>query len=377
MDVLTLKEQFAERIQLYKEKKEREKAKLTRLFEEEKLRHRSAYRFTPVEILEIKRGLETHLEEMVEFLVGHKYTLTPSGYYYLWELPFKVGYKGIFDLNKPHWTVPAQDLIWFWVEMRRDGRNDDEWNFHSACVEIKQWLKMLEAGAFKKANPSVVEYHRQKRQHDLRRSLADLFKEGKLESITLRRQYGDGRMKTKRVSVLALRRALQVVDPEVWGNVQSYEFWNFIVDWMNDEEGRWVKFEKQFKKRENTEQVFLVLTLDGYETPEEEQNREREELFAKEHAEHVAGKLKALEHAKLVAEAEVREVAERKKKDEEYVAARAAMTPEQKEEESRKVWENMIKNSPIVFTSFLKDDPSLSRYIPEDCRYPFEIAVRH
>jgi hypothetical protein len=170
------------------------------------------------------------------------------------------------------------------MECRRDGRSDDEWNFHTACIEIRQWLKQVKAGQFKAPMPSVVRYHQEQRQKDLRRSLADLFKEGKLGSITLQRQFGDGRMKTKRVSVLALRRALQQANPVTWGNVQANEFWNFIVTWMEQDNGRWIKFESQFKKCRNAQQGLLVLTLTGYETQEEEEWRKNQEWHAGEDA---------------------------------------------------------------------------------------------
>ena len=309
---------------------------LERLYKEERENRKHVYRFTPVEILEIKFGLEKHLEKMVVFLVGWKWSSSEAGYYYLWELPIKVGRRGIFDINKKHWAVPFQDLIQFWMDCRRNGRDEYEWNFHTACVEIKQWLKMANAGRFdEKPQPAGFDARQaalERRQKELRRSLADLFKQGKLESITLQRKFQDGRMKTKRVSVLALRRALQQADPEMWGNVQSYDFWSFIVDWMNDEEGRWIKFDVQLKKCRDTQQAFIVLILDGYETPEEERLREIDEWRAVEDAQQAERMKKAEEQQKLEAEAQVRAEAEQKRKDEEHIAALQAMTPEEKEE---------------------------------------------
>jgi hypothetical protein len=369
MDEQVLKERLLEWSRVHEERKERDKAKLERLVEEDKLRHRGTYRFGELEISNIKYYLGSHLEEMLQFLVGHKYDRSKAGYYYLWEMPFKVGYKGVFDLDKPYWKVPAEDLIWFWMECRRDGRSDDEWNFHSVCLEIKRWITMLETGAFKVPEPSVVRYHQEQRQKALRRSLADLFKEGKLESITLQRKFGDGRLKSKRVSLLTLRRALQEADYEMWGNVQKEEFWRFITLWMEDEKGHWIKFEKQSRKKTGGgEQEAIVLTLNGYETPEEERMREINDY----HAEQAVLHQKAVEKAdflkKMKAQGEALRAAEKLKEEQETLAARAAMTPEQREEQTRLMYLKMIKESPFLFADFLKDDPSLSRYIPAECK---------
>ena len=367
------------------EEREEKHRELERLYKEEREKRKHAYRFTPVEILEIKYRLEHHLEKMVVFLVGYKWTQSEAGYYCLWELPIKVGHRGIFNTDKPHWSVPFQDLIQFWMDCRRNGRDEYEWNFHTACVEIKQWLKMADAGKFD-AKPQPAGFDLQKsiqerRQKELRRSLADLFQAGKLENITLQRKFGDGRMKTKRISVLALRKALQQADPETWGNIQAVEFWNFIAAWISDENGCWIKFDLQFKKCRNTQQAFIVLMLDGYETVEEVEERERQEWFAAADIRYAQAKKEAEEEAeenrRLKAEALVRKQAEQEKKDAEYIAARNAMTPEEKEEDDKQGWLKMMKNSPTVFADFLSRDPSLSRYIPAECTFPFEILARH
>jgi len=359
-----------------RKRNQRKNLELKRMYETEIIQHRQAYRFTPLEIHEIKCGLENHLEEMVVFLVGYKWTKSAAGYYHLWQLPFKVGYKGIFDLNKPHWNVPAQDLIWFWMDCRRAGRSDDEWNFHSACVEIRQWLRMVEAGKFKKPDPQVIESHRQQREHDLRRSLADLFKEGKLESITLQRKFGDGRVKTKRVSILALRRALQQADSQTWENISPDEFTNFIIPWINDEDGHWVKFKVQTRKRgKKQQQLFIILTLDGYETPEEEYMRRIEEERQEEWIRSIVATVKDIHRKREAAARSAAYEAEEKRKAEEAFATRAAVTPEERDERDRPKWEKAMKESPYTFAALLKEDPSLSRFIPEDYDYPLQILA--
>jgi hypothetical protein len=380
-EALLEKERLEEQTRLEEEERlrqaqqEKEEAELVRSYKEEIRRHRSVYRFTKEELDEIKYELgSVYPEEMVHFLVGHKYDRSARGYYYLWGLPWKVGRKGIFDINKNHWSVPCQDLIWFWTECRRDGRSEDEWNFHTAVVEIKQWLRMVNAGeSFKAPMPSLVKYHQEQRQKALRRSLADLFQQGKLGSIMLGRQFQDGRMKSKRVSVLSLRRALQEADPQTWEYVQKDEFWTFILAWMEQDNGHLIKFESQFKKFRNSQQVLLVLTLNKYETQEEEETRERDEWFAKDAARHAEEKRIADELKKRIAVGKAVAEVEEKKKEEELIAAIAARTPEEKEERNKQRWLNMMKKTPFLFVDFLKEDPSLSRYIPEDCDFPFQI----
>ncbi len=72
----------------------------------------------------------------------------------------------------------------------------------------------------------------------------------------------------------------------------------------------------------------------------------------------------AEELKKQSAERDAAREADRLKKEQEELAALAAMTPEQKEERDRQMWLRMIEKSPYAFADFLKNDPSLSRSIP-------------